>query len=201
MYFNSLSYFLNCEENSRRDETENVNIYRPSGGLVINNLATGETFTVQAQLNSQVDGADRIFIFCVSAEYSTHLQSKFCAYGCVEISDVDTFKDRLQSKIKDHLGMSELKREAFLSGLVDYYNITAAPGARHACPDQIVMAKPERFAEEKEYRFAFTDDVTLFDVNNVRYDVSSGAHQASPISGHALLKLGSLADICKIIAP
>src|SRR5690606_811202 len=86
VYINSLSYYLTCESESRRDPSEDANIYAPESGLVITNQTTGMTFTVPAQLISKVGGADRIFVFCASTQLSDHLYRKFAAAGCVRIS-------------------------------------------------------------------------------------------------------------------
>lgn len=201
VYLNSVSYFLNCEENSRRDETENLNVYRPINGLIVNSSITGQTFTVPLQLNSQIYGTDRIFVFCMSSQYSAQLNHKFRAYGCVEIADVEAFKERLRLKIKTHLGINDLSKDIFLSGPISYYDSADEPGTRHACPDQIVMAKPKAFSDEQEYRFVFTEDAALFQVNQVKYSLSSGTLQSQDKHSHLILRLGSLADICRIVTP
>jgi len=200
VYLNSLSYFLACEDISRRDETENLNVYRPTNGLQINNLTIGKTFSIPAQLNSQIKGANRIFIFCTSSELSPYLFKKFGAYGCVEISSVDIFRNRLRSKFEEFFGATH-ESGAFLADHVSYYDIAAEPGVRHACPDQIVMTKPQNFDDEKEYRFALTSDASLFKVHEVQYTISSGVQSQLIDHRSVVLKLGSLLDICKIVSP
>ncbi len=46
--FRSLSYFRDYEDNNvREDQNEGTSIFRPEGGLIINNLTQGTTFTLQ----------------------------------------------------------------------------------------------------------------------------------------------------------
>ena len=49
VYFNSLSYFLSCEDASRRDNTENANLYKPADGLQITKVDSQITFSTTAR--------------------------------------------------------------------------------------------------------------------------------------------------------
>ncbi len=200
VYLNSLSYFLNCEDDSRRDETEDACIYRPAPGLTVNNLTTGETFILPAtQLHSRIEGSDQTFLFCASTEYSSHLNKKFGAYGCVRISNVSEFTNRLQARVTDHARRNKWPNEMMLSEAVGYYDPTDPPGTRHACPDQIIMTKPQRFSDEREFRFAVVSDKSLLEVNSTQYSISTETNPSMSKSNHLTLHLGSLIDICEIV--
>lgn len=200
VYLNSLSYFISCEDASRRDESEDTYVYRPQAGLQINNLTTGQSFILPVQLNSKIQGADDIYLFCTSTELSESLFKKFGAYGCVEIFDVEAFKNRLNLKIKEFLQQENYGSDQLLDGPVVYYDASNEPETRHACPDQIVMAKPERFGEEREYRFAFSKIANTFQVNQVDYTLSSKMPISTTKHGSVLLQLGSLSDICRTVS-
>ena len=200
VYFNSLSYFLTCEDSARRDITEPLNVYRPDSGLKINITDSEKTLTDQRFLISQIKNPHRVFIFCTSLEFSGHLQKKFDASGCVEIYDLSEFKKRLQKALiyKSRLGL--IKNKTLLSDKIQYYEVKNEPKARHACPDQIIMSKPfDDFSDEKEYRFAFSRDKDAFNVNNVQYLLSPQIPLTTWPNSHQVLRLGSLRDICKIV--
>jgi hypothetical protein len=202
IYFNSLSFFLSCEDNSRRDETEDTYIYAPKNGLRVNNLTTSSEHTLIGQLNSKVKEPNRIFVFCASGDLSKHLYKKFCAQGCVAILDVEEFNRRLHSKIKEARRQGTIENDELLSEFVTYYSPNSEPGTRHACPDQIIMSKRDIYRDEKEYRFAFADYAGAFEVNNVEYSLA--LHPPPPTAstyGSQILQIGSLADICNIVNP
>lgn len=198
IYFNSLSYFISCEDQSRRDDDEDAHILRREEGLQINVLTTGKTFTYNGQLCSKIRKADRIYVFCASAEFNENLYQKFNSQVCVEIYDLEEFKRRLQFKITEAHKQGLLGSDQLLSGPVDYYSYGDGPGAAHACPDQIVMGKSDKYKEENEYRFAFSLDKGAFAVNNVDYTLSRNSVPTSGNPSHRVLRLGSLIDICKM---
>lgn len=199
VYFNSLSYFLSCDDESRRDKNEDVTLYRPKSGLVGNHVTTARPFTLPAHhLISRVNASDSIFVFCTSAEVSIRLYQKFNAEGCIEISNLEEFKERLQAKINEFVDGGYGANRTLLAGHIEYYDSTESPGARHACPDRIVMAKTDYFSDEAEFRFAFAKDQNAFDVNNVRYSISSELDTPNVANHHLTLRLGSLTDICQV---
>ena len=65
VYFNSLSYFLSCEEVSKRDLYEDVNVYKPVNGLQVTNVNSHEKFvdprTLISRLNKPIE-----FCICTS---------------------------------------------------------------------------------------------------------------------------------------
>ena len=197
VYFNSLSYFISCEDKSRKDINEDACIIKPDEGLEITNLRTQQTLIFDGQLNSKVKAPDRIYVFCTSTEFNEKLYQKFNAQGCVEISDVDKFKNRLQSKITETYRQERFGNDQLIAAPVNYFSLSDEPLARHACPDQIVMGKDENYKEEKEYRFAFSLDAGVFDVNNVTYNLSRSSVPTNSKLTHQILCLGSLLDICK----
>lgn len=198
VYCNSLSFFLSCEEKSRRDETEDACVYRPLSGLEVFNQTTQTKPILSMQFNSKVKEPNRIFIFCMSGVLSETLYKKFKAQACVEIFNADEFRNRLSAKISSKFKEGILKNDQLLSDFVTYVSTADPPGVRHACPDQIIMAKSDRFKDEVEYRFAFADCADAFEVNNVEYTLSEGTVPTLSTKEKSVLEIGPLSDICKV---
>lgn len=201
VYFNSLSYFLSCEDKNRRDAVEDSSLYRPAEGLEITK-AFSQTFLDPRTLISKVKRPERVFVFCTSTELNDNLYKKFHANACIEISNLEEFNRRLIVALHKKMKLGTVKNGTLLSGAVDYYHHEDEPGIRHACPDQIIMSKiaDPFFTIEKEYRFAFAKDKNSFDVNNVDYFLTS---QIPPFTGqhtHQIFTLGNLSDICRIVS-
>lgn len=197
VFFNTLSYFLSCEDLARRDANEGTNIYKPPDGLEVTNVTTNQKFKDHRGLISRIKHPERVFVFCTSLELSDNLFKKFSASGCAEISDVK----ELSNRISRHLRRSahKIKNKEILSGRVEYYNFGDKPEARYACPDQIIMSKSENFSDEKEYRIAFAKDANAFEVNNVDYYLSNSLTSYIKIGKPKKLSLGDLTDIAKFV--
>lgn len=198
--FNSLSYFLSCEDNARKDITEGASLYRPFGGLV-GNSSTGGSFVTSKALISQIKRPDRFFIFSTSMELSDSLYNKFRSVGAVEISDIEEFNRMLRHGIQEKIRKFIIKNPNLISGRVDYYNYENEPETRHARPDIIAMSKlaHPNFTMEKEYRFLFAKDRDAFNVNNVNHSLASEISLMQGPHPKIILNLGSLHDICKVV--
>lgn len=196
--FNTLSYFLSCEDQVRRDYLEGSNVYRPPEGLQITLTETRQTLLDTRVFISKINKPHRVFVFCTSTENSDYLYKKFSATGCVEILNLDAFKKRILHEIKKPI--HNIKNKTLLSDAVSYYDSEQEPSARHACPDQIIMSKTLPFSDEKEYRFSFAKDQNAFDVNNIDYSLSNKVLSSNSIGNGKKLILGELTDIVKIIS-
>ena len=195
--FNPLSYFLSCEDESRRDYLEDSNIYKPSDGLQITLTRTQQKLTDHRALISKVKNPNSVFVFCTSTENSDYLYKKFSAVGCVEILNLDAFKKRILRVIKKPI--HNIKNQTLLADSVSYYDHEQESGTRHACPDQIIMSKLTNFSKEKEFRFAFAKAKNAFDVNNVNYSLSHEIVPSNSAGNGKKLTLGGLTDIVRII--
>lgn len=194
--FNTLASFLICEDESRRDYLEDSNIYRPSDGLQIMLTRTQQKLTDSRALISKVKNPNRVFIFCTSTENNAYLYRKFSAVGCVEIFNVDAFKERVLRVMKKPI--HNIKNQTLLADLVSYYDHEQDSGTRHACPDQIIMSKHKFFSEEREFRFAFAKDKDSFDVNNVDYSLSNQIVLPNLVGNGKKLILGNLSGIVRV---
>ena len=195
VFFNTLSYFLSCEDSERRDVTEDANVYMPSNGLEITISATNQKLRDHRGLISRLKRPDRVFVFCTSLDLSEILFKKFGAAGCVEISDVQEFSNRISRYLRK--SAHNIKNREILSAKVEYYGFDEEPGTRHACPDQIIMSKNNRFSDEKEYRIAFAKDADAFAVDNVNYTLTDALEANAAKGRPKKLILGNLSDIAK----
>ncbi|MFZ4125414.1 MAG: hypothetical protein ACOYJ2_05015 [Rickettsiales bacterium] len=197
VFFNTLSYFLSCEDPIRRDEIEDSNVFKPVNGLQITLTDSQQQLVDHRGWISKIPNAHRVFVFCTSLELSEKLSQKFGSVGCVEIFDIEEFNRRLKKRIRNPA--HNIKNQEFLSGKVDYYNLVLESGPRHACPDQIIMSKIERFSDEKEYRIAFAKDANAFAVNNVNYYLANSPIPSTKVGTPKKLILGDLTDIARVV--
>jgi hypothetical protein len=129
--FRSLSYFLDYEDkNARRDQNEGTSVYRPEGGLVINNLTQGTTFTLPRHAFLSKAKQEEIFVFCASRSPSDEHREKFDAAVCVEILVIKTLCDRIEAALPPGA--------TFRGQRVKYYQEAEGGNPRWALPDKIV---------------------------------------------------------------
>jgi len=82
---------------------------------------------------------------------------------------------------------------------VTYYRTENRPKEVWARPERIVMHKPHRFADQCEYRFAFSTKADAFDFENVNLTLAQDQPARLPLdSSVMLLKLGPMSDCCRI---
>lgn len=197
VFFNTLSYFLSCEDPTRRDETEDSNIYMPLDGLQITLTKSHQQLVDHRGLFSKIKNGHRVFVFCSSLELNEKLFQKFCSFGCVEIVDLKQFSNRIKKAIRNPV--HQIKNRELLSGKVEYYDLTQQSGVMHACPDKIIMSKINQFSDEKEYRIAFAKDANAFAVNNVDYYLANSPIISAKVGTPKKLILGNLMDIARIV--
>jgi hypothetical protein len=195
--FRSLLYFLACED-ARRDELEGTHQYAPTGGLQITNHTAGwARQLLRTAMRSRVKHPEQLFVFCTSRTLTKDLARKFEADACVEIGDVGKFTTRLRTALRRN---PRVKLKTLLTGDVEYYRTAEPPEAVWALPHRIVMNKPHQFAEEHEFRVAFSLKADAFDFQNVDMSITTGPAPTIPLGDYPqmLVKLGSLADCCRI---
>jgi hypothetical protein len=197
VYFNTLAYFINCEEAQLRDETEDALVYRPKGGLEINNLTTGRSLKLNAGLISKVRHPGRIYVFCTSLIKSKALVQRFNAPYCVEIFDVEEFSRRLRMKFKNPI--ERMRHQKLLCGQIEYKTQSNQGGTDHALPEKIIYSKPPEFQIEAEYRHAFTKDKAGFDAYQVEYSLGNFEPTKLENSAPRIIRLGDLRDICRLV--
>ena len=98
--FRSLSYFRDYEDNNvREDQNEGRAIYRPEGGLIVNNQTQGTTFILPGHAVESAAKQEEIFVFCLSRSLNDELRERFKAVLCVEILNVRASCDRIEAAL------------------------------------------------------------------------------------------------------
>lgn len=199
MLFRSLAYFRDYEDAETRqvigDRYEGTQTSMPEGGIIARARETGVAvkFIDPFAFNAVVDAGD-ILVFCVSHSFTPELVRDFGAIACVEIVNKSGFFQRLIPALPPNA--------KFASGSVEYYDNARGPDALKellaASPEKIVRSKLRHFANQDEYRFAFSE-TTALNAGNARYCLREFRPAPDPNEHHSkLLQLGSLRDICKL---
>ena len=85
LLFRSLAYFRDYEDqNVREDQNEGTALFRPEGGLIVNNLTQGKTLTLPDHAFVSGANQEEIFVFCTSRSDTDELRRRFKAVMCVE---------------------------------------------------------------------------------------------------------------------
>ena len=194
--FRSLSFFLACEDRERGDDLEGTRSYEPVTGLEITKQ-TGEKLKMQGAFRSSVKEPSELFIFSTSTLMSADLALKFEADACVEIADNSTFVARLRTALRRR---PRAKLSTLIHGHVTYYQPESPPEEVWALPERIVMHKPQRFAYQCEYRFAFSTKNDAFEFENVNLTLVRGQLAGLRLGSYpeTLLKFGPMSDCCRI---
>jgi hypothetical protein len=191
--FRSLSYFLDYEDkNARRDQNEGTSVYRPEGGLVINNLTQGTTFTLPRHAFLSKAKQEEIFVFCASRSPSDEHREKFDAAVCVEILVIKTLCDRIEAALPPGA--------TFRGQRVKYYQEAEGGNPRWALPDKIATSKLVSYAWQDEYRllFCLTDALEFENVELRLVQDNARDHPKRVEHREYLLHVRSLRDICRL---
>ena len=160
LLFRSLSYFRNYEDNEiRGDKGEGTAVYRPEGGLVVNNLTQGISFTLLDHAFESSANLEEIFVFCLSNSFTNKLWKKFKSVVCVEIFDIRKFCWRIEAALPAKAAFPGLPERPRIGRRVSYYHETEGGNPRWALPDQNASSKSDSYAWQDEFRlvFCFTD--------------------------------------------
>jgi hypothetical protein len=200
--FRSLSYFRDYEDKKvRQDQNEGTAIFRPEGGLIVNNLTQGKTFTLPAghAFESTVK-LDEIFVFCLSRSFTDEIRERFDAVSCVEIVNTRIFCMRVEAALPAQATFPGPPGRTRIGRAVEYYQETESGNPRWALPDVIATSKLERYAWQHEFRLVFSlTDALQFEkvVNRIVSDESGKAQDAGEHRCY-LVDTGSLRDICRL---
>jgi hypothetical protein len=198
--FNSLAYFRDFEDAQvRGDKNEGKMIFRPEDGLVITNHTQGWTRTVPRALNATVK-QEEIFVLCFSRSFSKELRETFKAVACVEILNVKTFCNRIESTLPSETTFPGKPGKERIGQPVMYYEETDDCNPTWACPDMIAALKSKTFAWQDEYRLVFSLTNALAFENAQYALVRDGTSQERKSAEHQPydLNAGNLRDICRL---
>jgi hypothetical protein len=192
LLFRSLAYFRDYEdENVRKDKKEGTAVFRPEGGLLINNHTQGRSFILPNSAFESTANQEEIFVLCASRSLTDELRRRFEAEVCVEILKIQPFCERIKSGLPENA--------MFRAGRVEYYDQRDGASPRWALPDQIAMSKFESYSWQNEFRFLFClTDALGFEKGAYRLvkrevtgDPKPSEHRKYPV------KVRSLHDICR----
>jgi len=191
--FRSLAYFRDQEDkNVRQDKKEGTAVFRPTGGLLIDNLTQGTTFRLPDSAFESTANQEEIFVFCASRSLTDELRKRFEAVVCVEILKIPKLCERIRRALPADA--------TFRAGRVAYYDQGEGGSPRWALPDQIAMSKLESYRWQDEFRLMFCLTEALgFEKGALRL-VKGDAIQAPESAEHHEypVKTRSLRDICRL---
>lgn len=194
--FRALSYFRDYEDAQvRGDDFEGTRIHRPTSGLEITMTKTGERIVLPHSFEAAAN-EDDIFVFCLSTSLSPDLAEQFQANTCVEIN----CPIKLISGVRAALARRpSIKNKMLVHDKIKYYAPEQPPIVDWALPERIAMSKLNSYEWQNEYRLAFSTN-GAFDVENTRLRLVTGErrHPKSTYHPQSILKIGSLARVCKI---
>src|SRR4051812_37477758 len=95
LLFRSLAFSRDYEdEETRGDRNEGSAVFRPAGGLVVNNETQGKTLTLPGHAFVSRAKQEEILVFCVSRSTTDRHREAFKAIVSVEILDIRKFCSR-----------------------------------------------------------------------------------------------------------
>ncbi|KVD68856.1 hypothetical protein WS62_14020 [Burkholderia sp. ABCPW 14] len=202
LLFRSLAYFRDYEDNHvRSDDKEGTSVYRPNGGLIINNLTQGTTFTLPYHAFESSAKQDEIFVYCLSRSLSEMLRQRFDAAVCVEVLDVAAFCTRITAALPPAATFPGQSGKTKIGWRVDYYNEAEAANPRWALPDMIATAKSKGYAWQEEFRLVFSlTKAFAFENVTPRLVHVNSKDAAKPDEHHKRLVCAQgLRDICRLV--
>jgi hypothetical protein len=201
LLFRSLAYFRDFgDKDIRGDQNEGTAVYRPEGGLIINNRTQRTTFTLpgSSAFESSVENPAEIFVFCLSRSLTNELRREFQAVACVEILDIPTFCMRIRAALPSEAKFHGSPGRTRIGWRVEYYEESAGGSPRWAVPGKIATAKSVRYARQDEFRLVFSlTDALAFQNINTQLTRDSARRVRNPTEHHSYcLEAQTFADIC-----
>lgn len=198
--FRSLSYFRDLEDNNvRQDQNEGVAIFRPEGGLIINNITQKTTLTLPGHAVESAAKQEEIFVFCVSGSLTDELRERFAAVACIEMLDIRTFCNRIEAALPPEATLPGPPSHERIGHWVEYYQETEASNPRWALPGRIAASKLNSYAWQEEFRLVFSlTDALGFEKVAICLTHSNARKLPNPSEHHSrLVNAGSLRDIAR----
>jgi hypothetical protein len=199
LLFRSLAYFRDFEDKDiRGDQNEGTAVYRPEGGLIINNRTHQTTFTLPSYAFESSAKPAEIFVFCLSRSLTDELRQEFQAVACVEILDIPIFCTRIQAALPRDAKYPGSPGRTRIGWRVEYYQESEGGNPRWALPDKIATAKSARYTRQDEFRLVFSlTDALAFQNVNTRLTPSITRRVPNPAEHHSYyVDAQTLANIC-----
>lgn len=149
--FRNLTYFRQQEGRVRGDPYEGIHKDHPGTDVVLENVTQGSKIVGKFSfLNST--NSDLVFAFCLSERLSKDLMTEFESDACVEIFEPTEFIRRVRFALARLISVHPV---GLLAQPVHYYHPAEAARFDIKEPTQLVFAKGESYAEQKEFRLSF----------------------------------------------
>jgi hypothetical protein len=201
LLFHSLSFYRDYEDsNVRGDRNEGTSVFRPKGGLVINNQTQAKTFTLPRHAFKSAANQEEIFVFCASRSFTDELREKFKAMVCVEILRIQTFCERIEAALPHKATFPGPRGRTRIGQRVEYYHETEGGNPRWALPDKIATSKFDCYSWQDEYRLVFclTDALGFEKVGLcLAPDDADGPPKLTAHAEYPVVA-GSLRDVCRL---
>jgi hypothetical protein len=192
VWFQPLSFYQRHEANSSiGDPDEAARVFRPTAGLKVNNLTTGERFLLDAAFVSAAL-AESIYVLCLSRTLNRPLARDFESDSCIEITGMEAFTKRIEQAVA-----ADDPSNLLFHGRVDYYDDPNPPKVSWTSPRSIVMSKRACYTRQDEYRFAFGRS-EVFDHGRTVQSLALGKtprSQDRPVGPPRVLKIGDIRSI------
>jgi hypothetical protein len=199
--FRSLSYFRDYEdENVRGDEKEGTAVFRPTDGLIINNLTQGRTMTLPNHSFESTASQEEILVYCLSRSLTDELRRRFNAVACVEVLKTRPFFARVEVALPSDAVFPGMPSHTRIGHRVEYYDEAEGGNARWALPDVIAISKANRYSWQDEYRLVFSlTDALGFEKVTTRLVRDNVVAAPKPAEHHYCdMKARGLRDICRL---
>ena len=199
--FRSLAYFRDYEDKCvRSDQNEGVSVHQPEGGLIVNDLTHGATFTIAEHAFESTAKQEEIFIFCVSRSLSDEMRERFGAVACVEIFDTRTFCNRIETALLPfRASFPGCPGQKHIGHRVTYYKKTDAVGPRWALPDMIAKSKLYDYKWQQEFRLIFSrTDALEFENVSLCLSPDNAEKPRNPVEHQSFPLTVRLSDICHL---
>jgi hypothetical protein len=112
--FRSPAYFRDYgDENVGRDTNEGNAIFRPPGGLIVNNQTQRTTFALPEFAFESKANQEEILVFCASRSLTDELRDRFEAVACVEIKLGGLHADAVGRLMRSSFGWQSSRFDSF----------------------------------------------------------------------------------------
>jgi hypothetical protein len=203
LLFRSLAYFRDYEDKEvREDQKEGTSVFRPAGGLVINNLTQGTTFVAREWGFESSAKHEEIFVFCLSRSHTEERRRKFNAVACVEILNTGAFCRRIEAALPHGATFpARAGRPLRIGHRVTYYPEIESGSPRWALPEMIALSKLDSYAWQDEFRLVFspTDALSFEKVETRLVHKNHPREPPKPAEHHCYeVSAQNLRDICRL---
>ncbi len=195
--FRNLAHFRKSEDIGRRDLLEGLHLDYPDNPVTIQARHGSGWFRGRAAFLNSIN-TQRLFVFCLSEILAGSLFKKFSSDACVEILNPLEFIRRCRVAVGKKFYFRD---SGLLNGPVSYYAPNRPAPIDVTNPRRLAFCKHESYADEHEYRLAFSLQGALKQTRRiVRLDggFSFDEEIGVLVSDERKVIIGSISDIATV---